>query len=833
MIRCAPSLRRSVWTLTALLMLLVTVAQGQNQTLFTFADALSDPALPGWRCGWGNRQPPVTVDTVPGPNGKPALRVRSSERINAKAVRALPAEELRGKTVLVSVWRKADGVVTGEKHYHNAKTMVMWKGKSEERVSNPGTIYTDFQGTTEWEHHRYIVAFPEDLVQASVHIGLELCSGTAAFADLEIKTTTTYTNNRELEIALAAERARQFAGLAAADVTPVFAPGRAPQLHWRGRCLPWRYWNDAVLTRLVSEAPVPSAAAVNASPSYPRALAQALLNRADELERALLRLASLDARRFRAQEIAGLRYRAQELVTTPAHERQIVSVNSSTRIPVPPLLFGNNINAEHLSAVYDPSAARFSSAFSERVDPMQFTFMRYPGGCNADVFNWKDTIGPIAQRGNFINYHNADDRGPAVFGVDDFLRWCEQRNMVPILTTAFLEDTPGNLDPANLRNAAKTKYMADYLAAAPERIALAADWVEYCNGPITTRWGALRAKNGHPAPYNVTYWELGNETWGADRVGSTTADVYAKAFLPYAKAMKARDPSITILLNGSGHLPDWNDAILPIAGRHADAFQIHIYHAPGAFHRLGGADRYDLPVNLRLQKLHDRLQAEPSELNMAMRHAEKDRKTFADIAAMMRKHIGRELPVFVTEYGMGNARDKQVMTSLTSAVLVADMLRVFLETPLVAGANKWALYGGYWFSQLAGPTTRNRNTPYYIRPEQIMHTIYARCRSDYRFAVPSQEDDRIVAAAFDHGDSIRIVLVNRTSEGWVPLTLETSTAVAGKAEAMLLTACHPLLGNEQDRALIREIPFEFDYTPGRPLSVPANSVMGLVLPHHP
>jgi alpha-L-arabinofuranosidase len=76
-------------------------------------------------------------------------------------------------------------------------------------------------------------------------------------------------------------------------------------------------------------------------------------------------------------------------------------------------VFGNNINTQNLSAPYDSADHRFQEEFLSRVRPMGITFLRYPGGCNADVFNWKDTIGPTDQRTDIINYHNvsSDDGG--------------------------------------------------------------------------------------------------------------------------------------------------------------------------------------------------------------------------------------------------------------------------------------------------------------------------------------------------------------------------------------------------------------------------------------
>ena len=194
----------------------------------------------------------------------------------------------------------------------------------------------------------------------------------------------------------------------------------------------------------------------------------------------------------------------------------------TAQFPVSPLVFGNNINTQNLSAPYETTRSRFQEEFLKRVRPMGITFLRYPGGCNADVFNWKDTIGPVDQRKDIINYHNGTSRGIARFGVDEYLRFCEQEGMTPIITTAFCKDHPGNVDPNDHPNGIRHPYVVSYLKTAPERVQLAADWVEYCNGSVDTPYGKLRAQNGHPEPYNVKYWEIGNESYGPDPTGSCT-----------------------------------------------------------------------------------------------------------------------------------------------------------------------------------------------------------------------------------------------------------------------------------------------------------------------
>jgi alpha-N-arabinofuranosidase len=107
----------------------------------------------------------------------------------------------------------------------------------------------------------------------------------------------------------------------------------------------------------------------------------------------------------------------------------------------------------------------------------------------------------------------------------------------------------------------------------------ALDWLEYCNGSIATKWGKLRAKNGHPNPYNVKYWEIDNETWGMG------AKKYAGKVKEYSKALRAKDPTIKIIAcggcsydNDKNRTLGWNQTLIDEAATDFDYLSIHYYN---------------------------------------------------------------------------------------------------------------------------------------------------------------------------------------------------------------------------------------------------------------
>ena len=109
--------------------------------------------------------------------------------------------------------------------------------------------------------------------------------------------------------------------------------------------------------------------------------------------------------------------------------------------------------------------------------------------------------------------------------------------------------------------------------------------MEYCNGDAgTTTWGAIRADNGHPAPYNVIYWEIDNETWGA---GSAA---YVAKVLEFAPAMQAKAaelgvPIVISAVGGSSFDMGWNTAVIGGCAANIDYISVHYYENSNYYSR--------------------------------------------------------------------------------------------------------------------------------------------------------------------------------------------------------------------------------------------------------
>jgi alpha-L-arabinofuranosidase len=173
----------------------------------------------------------------------------------------------------------------------------------------------------------------------------------------------------------------------------------------------------------------------------------------------------------------------------------------------------------------------------EALKALPVPILRYPGGCFADLYHWKDGIGDRDKRPErWSNVWNEWE--PNDFGFDDFMLLAETIHTKPQMTLNYLTGTPEE----------------------------AAEWVEYANGSADTTMGKLRATNGHGAPYGVNLWAVGNEVQelcSDEYIASNKVDLYAPRYEQYRTAVHAKDPSLEVMAGGAGPGPlKWNHDLL-------------------------------------------------------------------------------------------------------------------------------------------------------------------------------------------------------------------------------------------------------------------------------
>ena len=181
------------------------------------------------------------------------------------------------------------------------------------------------------------------------------------------------------------------------------------------------------------------------------------------------------------------------------------------------------------------------------------TCLRWPGGGYVAQYDWKWGIGPQENRERWAHWMWMDyDQN--CFGTDEFIRFCREVNSEPVIVVSVKFERPANEYDQILQDAV--------------------NWLRYCNAPATDEWGAKRAANGHPEPYNVKYWEIDNEMWemGIER--------YEKCVRDFSTAMRKVDPSIKIIACG-GFRED--EEFIKRSGRFFDYLSLHHYEQQGGY----------------------------------------------------------------------------------------------------------------------------------------------------------------------------------------------------------------------------------------------------------
>ncbi len=178
-----------------------------------------------------------------------------------------------------------------------------------------------------------------------------------------------------------------------------------------------------------------------------------------------------------------------------------------------------------------PNGNRFD--IMEKLADMKPSFLRFPGGNYLEGrdfdnrFNWKATIGPLEERPGHMSpwtYRSTDG-----MGLLEFLYWCEDLHMEPIVGVY----AGMHLDQG------RTTITGDALKPFVQE---ALEEIEYITGATSTPWGALRAKHGHPAPFELRYVEIGNEDWLNNGLQN-----YAGRFAMFYDAIKAKYPNLQVI----------------------------------------------------------------------------------------------------------------------------------------------------------------------------------------------------------------------------------------------------------------------------------------------
>ena len=189
----------------------------------------------------------------------------------------------------------------------------------------------------------------------------------------------------------------------------------------------------------------------------------------------------------------------------------------------------------------------------EALKKLKVPVLRWPGGCFADDYHWRDGIGPREKRPTTLNIYWGGEETNA-FGTHEFLNLCELLDC-----EAYVAGNVGSGTVEEMR-----------------------EWVEYMTSDSNSTLAQLRRKNGREKPWRIKYFGVGNENWGCG--GNMTAGHYSNLYRQYATYVRNFSGNkITKVANGpSGRDVPFMDELVRKTHKHADAFSMHYYVLPNA-----------------------------------------------------------------------------------------------------------------------------------------------------------------------------------------------------------------------------------------------------------
>jgi alpha-L-arabinofuranosidase len=421
----------------------------------------------------------------------------------------------------------------------------------------------------------------------------------------------------------------------------------------------------------------------------------------------------------------------------------------------------------------------------DKIKMLKPAFIRWPGGNVAQDYRWLWGVGPRDERVTWSNLSWKNEPEPGDFGTDEFVMFARAVGAEPSITV-------------NVEGRGAT-------------VAEAAAWVEYCNGPATSKYGSMRAGNGHPAPFGVKYWEVGNEIWGNWVRGHSDADTYARNYNRYAQAMRAVDPSIKLIAVGDNDMK-WNRTVLREAGRNIDYLAIHHYY--------GRREMEGDPLNLMARPLFfERFYHEVQQL-------------------LNEFGFGERVKLAINEWGLDLPSERQY--SMESALYGARLMNVFERSGEIVEMSAVSDLVNGW----PGGIIQAGRHSVFVSPIYLVNQLYAEHRGDQLLATrvdsptfnTSREGANIpyldaTASRTTEGKTLFIKAVNtsRTSELLTTITIDGADPAA---RGELKTVSAPSLNVANDFSRPEAVSIQKRMLPsGRRfvVTLPKHSVSVLVL----
>ena len=449
-----------------------------------------------------------------------------------------------------------------------------------------------------------------------------------------------------------------------------------------------------------------------------------------------------------------------------------------------------------------PNIRGFRRALAESFKKINPPVLRWPGGCFAETYDWRDGIGPREKRPRRINWWYNNDRRvePNQVGTHEFMDFCRMTGAQPYVAANMTSVTP-----LHIRN-----------------------WIEYCNAPAgLTTLAEEREANGDREPFGVRYWGIGNENWGGG--GRMTAEMCAREYLRFMTICQSLPGEMTFVACGAnGHDVSWTRELmktLAAKGVTPPALSVHYYcGTAGAPQDFTEAQWYQLLHQANyMQNIVDDHRAAMDEFDPARRTA-----------------------LFVDEWGCwhkdGSGPSKgynlfEQQSSMRDAVAAALTLNIFNNRcDVVAMANVAQLCNNLHSLYLAGGHNFVETPNYFVydmfkthqgaRQLELINDCGAFTGGE-AFRPAARPLDRVSASASQAADgTVTVTLANTsmTEDAKVALT-GWGGSLTGRAEITTLASGDPHTCNTfENPKAVQPVTETRAFTDGDELVLPAASV---------
>jgi len=210
-----------------------------------------------------------------------------------------------------------------------------------------------------------------------------------------------------------------------------------------------------------------------------------------------------------------------------------------------------------------PNIGGYRKDVLDALRELKVPVIRWPGGCFADEYHWREGIGPQAKRPVKLNTNWGGVTEPNSFGTHEFMNFAEL-----VGAQSYVSGNVGSSEPREM-----------------------AEWVEYMTSPTGSSLAKERAANGRATPWKVEYFGIGNELWGCG--GNMRPEYAADITRRYSTFLKLPAGSAKIASGANADDYHWTEVMMREAGNHINGIGVHYYTVPGTWDAKGSATQFD------------------------------------------------------------------------------------------------------------------------------------------------------------------------------------------------------------------------------------------------